>query len=49
MKMKNLVQEIKQLMIYKNPVRNGFYIVSELDGLLKSGYYESPVGYDHVN
>ena len=35
--------------IEKNPVYNGYYIVSELDGLLKSGYSESPICYDRIN
>ena len=31
--------------IYKqNPVCNGYYIVSELPNVLKSGYYHSPLG-----
>ena len=33
----------------QNPVLHGYYIVSELDDFLKSGYYESPLGYDNVN
>ena len=36
--------------IYKqNPVLNGYYIISELEDVLKSGYYESPLGYDNVD
>ena len=36
--------------IYKqNPVHNGFYIISELNDVLESGYYESPLGYDNVD
>ena len=36
--------------IYKqNPVLNGFYIISELNDVLESGYYESPLGYDNVD
>ena len=33
----------------QNPVINGYYIESELDDILKSGYYESPLGYDKVD
>ena len=36
--------------IYKqNPVLNGYFIISELEDVLKSGYYESPLGYDNVD
>ena len=36
--------------IYKqNPVLNGYYIISELEDVLKSDYYESPLGYDNVD
>ena len=36
--------------IYKqNPVLNGYYIISELEDVLESGYYESPLGYDDVD
>ena len=36
--------------IYKqNPVLNGYYIISELNDVLKTDYYESPLGYDNVN
>ena len=36
--------------IYKqNPVLNGYHIVSELEDVLKSDYYKSPLGYDNVN
>ena len=36
--------------IYKqNPVLNGYHIISELDDILKSVYYESPLGYDNVD
>ena len=36
--------------IYKqNPVLNGYYIISELEDVLESGYYESPLGYDNVD
>ena len=36
--------------IYKqNPVLNGYYIISELQDVLKSDCYESPLGYDNVD
>ena len=36
--------------IYKqNPVVNGYHIVSELEDVLKSDYYKSPLGYDNVD
>ena len=36
--------------IYKQkPVLNGYYIISELEDVLKSGYYESPLSYDYVD
>ena len=36
--------------IYKqNPVLNGYRIVSELEDVLKSDYYQSPLGYDNVD
>ena len=36
--------------IYKqNPVLNGYHIVSELEDVLKSDYYKSPIGYDNVD
>ena len=35
--------------IYKeNPVLNSYFIISELEDVLESGYYESPLGYDNV-
>ena len=40
----------KTTKFYKqNPVLNGYYIISELDNVLKIGYYESPLGYDNVD
>ena len=40
----------KTTKIYKqNPVLNGYHIVSELGGVLKSDYYQSPLGYDNVD
>ncbi len=36
--------------IYKqNPVLNGYHIVSELEDVLKSDSYKSPLGYDNVD
>ena len=36
--------------LYKqNPVLNGYYIVSELEDVLKSEYYKSPLGFDNVD
>ena len=36
--------------IYKqNPVCTGYFILSELDEVLKESYYESPKGYDKVD
>ena len=36
--------------IYKqNPVLNGYHIVSELENVLKSEYYKSPLGYNNVD
>ena len=36
--------------IYKQkPVLNGYYIISELNDVLASGYYESPLGYDNID
>ena len=36
--------------IYKqNPVLNGYPIESELEEVLQSGYYKSPLGYDNVD
>ena len=40
----------KKTNIYKqNPVLNGYEIVSELEDVLQSGYYKSPLGYDNVD
>ena len=33
----------------KNPVLNGYRIESELEDVLKSGYYKCPLGYDNVD
>ena len=36
--------------VYKqNPLLDGFYIVSELDKLLKNGFFQSPSGYNNVD
>ena len=36
--------------IYKqNPVLNGYTIVSELEDVLKTGYYKSPLGYNNAD
>ena len=40
----------KTINIYKQkPVLNGYYIISELNDVLESGHYESPLGYDNVD
>ena len=33
----------------QKPVFNGYYIKSEFEDVLKSGYYESPLGYNNVD
>ena len=33
----------------QKPVLNGYYIISELNDVLESGHYESPLGYDNVD
>ena len=36
--------------IYKQkPILNGYHIISELEDVVKSGYYKSPLGYDNVD
>ena len=36
--------------LYKqNPVLNGYHIISELEDVLKSDYYKSPLGYNNVD
>ena len=36
--------------IYKQkPVLNGYYMESEMDDILKSGYFTSPLGYENVD
>ena len=40
----------KTTKIYKqNPVLNGYHIISELEDVLKSDYYKSPLGYNNVD
>ena len=40
----------KTINIYKqNPILNGYHIISELEDVLKSEYYKSPLGYDNVD
>ena len=40
----------KTINIYKqNPILNGYHILSELEDVLKSDYYKSPLGYDNVD
>ena len=35
--------------IYKqNPVLNGYHITSELEDVLRKGYYKSPLGHDNI-
>ena len=36
-------------MYKQNPVLNGCHIISEMEDVLKSDYYESPLGYDNVD
>ena len=36
-------------MFGQSPVCNGSYVDSELNDVLQSGYYESPLGYDNVD
>ena len=46
----NSIVSNKTTNIYKqNPVLNGYHIVSELEDILKSDYYQSPLGYDNVD
>ena len=36
--------------IYKqNPILNGYHIISELEDVLRSDYYKSPLGYNNVD
>ena len=40
----------KTINIYQqNPVLNGYHIISELEDVLKSDYYKSPLGYNNVD
>ena len=46
----NSIIGIKTTNINKqNPVLNGYHIVSELDDVLKSDFYKSPLGYNNVD
>ena len=33
----------------QNPILNGYHIESEMEDVLKSGYYNSPLGYENVD
>ena len=33
----------------QNPILNGYHIESEMEGVLKSGYHNSPLGYNNVD
>ena len=33
----------------QNPILNGYYIISELDDVLKNGYQESPLSYNNLD
>ena len=33
----------------QNPIGNGCYIVAELNEFFRSGFFESPLGYDNVD
>ena len=46
----NSIVANKTTNVYKqNPVLNGYHIVSELQDILKSDYYKSPLEYDNVD
>ena len=46
----NFVIGNKTTNIYKqNRVLNGYQIISELENVLKSGFYKSPLGYENVD
>ena len=46
----NSIMGNKTTNIYKqNPVLSGYHIVSELEDVLKSNYYKSPLGYNNVD
>ena len=46
----NSITGNKTTNIYKqNPILNGYHIVSELEDVLKSDYYKSPLGYNNVD
>ena len=45
----NSIKGNKTTNIYKqNPILNGYHVESELEDVLKSGYYKPPLGYDNV-
>ena len=33
----------------QNPICNAYYIISELNDVLKIGYYKSPLEYEHID
>ena len=43
------IETNKLFSVFRNPVCYGFYVVSEMNIILQSGYYESPLGYDNVD
>ena len=46
----NSIVRNKTTNIYKqNPVLNGYHIISELEDVLRSDYYKSPLGYDNID
>ena len=46
----SMCNKTTNIYIYKqNPVLNGYRIVSELEDVLQSGYYKSPLGYDNLD
>ena len=48
--MENSSVRNKTSKIYEqNPGPNGYYIISELEDVLESGYYESPLEYNNVD
>ena len=45
----NVIGNKTTIIYQQNPVLNGYYIISELEDVLKSGYHESPLGYNNVD
>ena len=46
----NMGNKTTNIYIYRQkPVLNGYRILSEIEDILKSGYYKSPLGYDNVD